>query len=210
MIYTMDSQGKVIDHIYDCPVRIFFIECLINKNIKALVTEGQPSDQDIKKAWEQLLYEYQNSSHEKRYDTAINICKELERERCRYDLIKLYVTILFYQYDPACIKKLQEYGYGKYKFNYEDQDEYKKDLYSILSSSKTIQVSINQLQKQYEDIIKEYDSTKKELTMEGFYALLAQIAEFRKCDMDIDSTTVAMFNAIKSRMDEYIAMQKRK
>ena len=195
------------DDIYAVSIRIFFIECMINHNYSSLVKSGTPTDEELKTAWGNLLDKYQSESKEQNYDDVCGLLTQIGQSACKLSMVELCVQVLWYNYEPKYVEKLRELGYKKYKLDPENDEEYRGDLNRIITASKVLRVSINQLQDEKDLILKNQEH--KALTMADFTGILVDMGIYCKRDIDLDSTTAGMFVQIKNRMKDFSEAQKR-
>ena len=195
------------DDIYAVSIWVFFIECMINHNYSSLVRSGNPSDEEIMKAWGNLLDKYQTEAQEKNYSEVCELITQIGQSTCKLSMVELCVQVLWYNFEPKYVEKLRELGYRRYKLDPENKEEYYNDLNKILSASKVLRVSINQLQDEKEEILKKQEH--KALTMADFTGILVDMGIYCKRQIDPDVTTVGEFVQIKNRMNDYAKAQKK-
>ena len=205
--FEVEREKPILHNdIYRISIRIFFEECMIKKNLQSLIISGEPTEAELQTRWSELLEKYQEEAKEKTYTEIFDLIQEMGQMECRLNEVRMCVQLLYFQYNIKYVERLRLLGYKKYKLD-PDSEDYTKDLQRILTASNVIEVSLNQLRKEHDEVLK--DKGGKPMDLSVFYDILEQMSHFRKCEIDVDSTTVGMFLAIRRRMNDYKKSQLR-
>jgi len=178
----------------------FFVECLIGHNFQPLVVSGTPTKEELQKAWELLLDNYQHTAGERNYKIAFDLIQQIGQNKCKLSEVECCVQILWHEFRPDIVERLKKLGYRKYKLDPSNDESYRIELQKILSATKVIIVATNQLEKELSDIEKD---PGKRFTIEDYNTILVDIAAFLKTQINPEATTVGMFLAIRRRMKEF-------
>lgn len=79
--------------IYSLPLRNFE-ECLLNKNLSALIISGFPTPEELNKAWESIVTEYSDSLGSVEYDLFGHLFKEVKNLEIDYACVQTCIGTL--------------------------------------------------------------------------------------------------------------------
>ena len=128
-----------------------FIDCLIDHDFEKLIKFGTCSKLTLLSIWENIFIEYCELSNTPHFKKLLSLTREIGQMKSKLMAIDTCIYVLTYQYSYYCITVLQKLGY-KYDFNYNTIDTYIADLKKVAINKKSIELSIQQKEKQLNEL----------------------------------------------------------
>lgn len=108
--------------IHSCPLRNFE-ECLLNKNLSALIISGFPAPKELSKAWESIVSEYSDSLGSTEYNLFGHLFKEVKLLEIDYACVQTCIGTLRKIYSKYFCSELNMLLHTNFRFeDYVDKD----------------------------------------------------------------------------------------
>lgn len=173
-----------------------FIQIFCDGKFELLIISGRPSENEVLSAWENILNEYVDIVGNAASEHIIVLQKKINVIKCRMHIVELAVTGLSICYDKKFIDGLNQCGYPC-KLTAENWEELRmKELQSIISRSKTLNVELEPLEKQLERLQK--PKKNKPVTKEDFEQDIVMLSKHQGYRIDKKKTTMSEYAAIYS------------
>lgn len=171
-----------------------FISAYCNNDLSVLVIDGTPTDQELKDAWDEILFEY--STLIRNGDSAYLLGLQKRISLLDFDIFysETAVGFLKQRFDQDIIDYLiNELGYfGDY--NPENPDQYERQLNRILSLVKTKKEDLKDLISEYERL--NNTNTGKKQSEEDFGITLAALSKYINYRLDKQTVCVDEFASV--------------
>lgn len=152
-----------------------FISCLIDKDYSQLVIDGNPTDEELHNAWNEIYQQYANIVGEGQQNYTLVLAGEIERLSYKIKVIEDSVNILrLYKFDEL-VDILHEHGFN-FPFDIEDEAKYRTDLDRVLNRLKPIISGYEQRIREFENIQKSNDTEPVNRTY--FNSVLSSLSKF--------------------------------
>jgi hypothetical protein len=172
----LESTYKLYDHIDILPLDKF-IDCICDRNYKALVIEGDPSELQILEAWEGIYFQYVDANRDNETMYILQVKKEVALLDQRLKVIECIVSILKLDisYHEKLIQNLKALGI---RINGIDpsKDDYHRRLDNALL---TLAPKKLQLQEKLKEL-KAYEASLdgKEVDRQFFKTMLIRLSKY--------------------------------
>lgn len=144
----MDTITEVNYHksIHDLPLNKF-IDCMVDKNLSALVIAGYPTPEQLKDAWENILAEYSDVIGSQEHRMIFQLWKEVEVMKISINQIRILAAkgsdtedkgILRMMYIKPMADDLNEILGTSCQFNWADQKTYNDELDKCVNRGKAL------------------------------------------------------------------------
>lgn len=176
-----------------------FLRCLCEKDYKALIISGEPTEQQLTTAWLLIITEYNELKDidisESKHWTA---SRELIRLHNHLYLLQQCIDFLTYRYSPAIAQSFRRLGY-RLKVNSENPhpSEYVDQLFIAAEKAKTKYIEIQQYDKQLKEFVKETEKTVPEYG--AFEKSITLIEEMQHTVYDMSTLTVSKFIQLENK-----------
>lgn len=178
-----------------------YIICQVDKDLSPLIIEGEPTEQELKDAWQVITHEFFDLSESKQNNYELTLCAEMEALNYKIIAIQQSVEVLRKYRCDELVALLQKLGY-RFPFNANKEDEYLKDLGRVLSRAKTLVLQYNDKKAQLDNISKEKAPGETEVSRSYYDKILAILSKHSGYHVDESKTTVSRYAAI---LNMYIA-----
>lgn len=128
-----------------------FIEILISGNLRWLIINGHPTQEELSQVWDDILQEYVSLVKTDKADTIFSLYKKIKITEWQLVFIEKSVMALKIQYDEEIAIDLSNLGFGEV-IKTEDKNIYLSSLYSIETSAKMLIVLLNQYYAEYKSM----------------------------------------------------------
>lgn len=146
---NINPSGKCFQSIEKLPLYLF-INCAVDKNIHSLVIEGEVEKEKLELAFADIQGQYSDMMGDTEYKHYTTIVKNLAIANCTIDQVEECIAALrLFPYQPGfeVLNKLLNYDF---KLNYENKEEYYKQLDRAYRRSRGLVISRDLLQRQFE------------------------------------------------------------
>lgn len=126
-----------------------FWEILIDGDLRWLIINGNPSEDQMRNAWEGIGEEYMGLINNPKAQSIFLLSKKIEQAEWQKEFIEKSIKALKFQYDSDIADWVSELGYGIVEYS-TNRETYLKSLISIELSAKTLIVLLNQYRAEYE------------------------------------------------------------
>ncbi len=184
---------KYYDSIVDLPLNKF-IECLVDKNLYALVITGEPEKEQLQKAWDGILMDYNDQMQDGQEKLHFNTLKEYELIKIDLQKIGMCIQILTAEIMfPEVVVPEKRYANdlnlltdSNFPFDHNDPEQFKKDLKRTENRSKYLLVKIGVKKANLDAINSKANTISAKPTKEYFISILntlsSTIAKFQLTD----------------------------
>lgn len=148
---------KLISSIHKLPLEIF-IDCLVDEDYAGLIVEGEPTAEEIKEVWDNILLEFNDAISSDGQGQFVGFTKQYYQTKLRYDKANNYIELLNYYYThekivvAKWIRELNRLIDLKYVFDREKPELFEKYLRSCSSRNKTTLVKMELVRIQLEQL----------------------------------------------------------
>jgi hypothetical protein len=172
-----------------------FIQCLVEENYKALLIDGEASDEKLREAWVIILAEY----YELRGDTGEGmevwqLSRDVMRMQNHLFLLDQCIEFLKGQWSDSIAGSVNKLGYP---FKPASKENYFIELDAVVNKSKTKYIQLQQNIKLLQDKISKVGDKKP--TREYYDNLLIHIEEMQKVTYSMDTVTVQKFVSLEKK-----------
>lgn len=179
-----------------------FIDCIVNKNLAALTINGMPSPEELAFAWTNILQQYSDAIGDAEFRLYANKTKELALYTINYNLVNTLIDVLRKEYNKNLCNELNGLLKTTFKFNYQNKEEYEKELSRCYNRAKVFKINIDLLQKQVSELEKKFE-TKEGTPSETYYqSTLITLSDHAKYPIT-DAITVFEFCERIKRFNHY-------
>lgn len=180
------SQSNLYRRVEDTPLKIF-VDCLVHHNYRKLIISGNPTEEEIKKAWDELFLDYCDLSGSDELRRMVELTKKIGALQAKLIAVKTSLLVLSTgKNSEQCKTVLNKLG-----FNYES----KKDIAAVISASKSFELELKKLTKEYQS----GTSTGKAAISEHYFkTILVELSKYMGFRLTMKDTTVEEFLLIKN------------
>jgi hypothetical protein len=180
---------------------IDFLACACDGNYSVLVKEGEPTPEELKSAWLNIITEYYQATDSKQGDSRRDLQAKVETLNSKIFIVYSLIEALSIHYSPEIIAALRDdWGY-RLPFTPE----------SYLNDIKTIEIKLRSERARYEIALKEYQKDREDPTKAidarqlriSYMETLYSIEEHRKMEFDLEKLTTAKFCSLYKRLIDY-------
>jgi hypothetical protein len=177
-----------------------FIACLCEDNLQALVISGKPTLPELQEAWWNIYAEFIDLCAEADNIYANRLQSDVNMFKARLLKIKLMVGFLRCEYDLQYVDELRTRGF-RYKFEWDNQKQYHKDLDSTLAGTKHWQL---QLQLREAELEAYLDAAKGEKPSPLYFTqILIRLSDHAGFQLNPEVLTTAEFALRKKAYTDY-------
>jgi hypothetical protein len=190
---------KCYQSIVDLPLSKF-IECLVDKNLFALVISGEPSLEQLTAAWEDVMNEYSDIMMDGEGKLHFNLLKEVELLKLDIQKVNICLQILeaevnfpdFVTPDKKYATDLNKLSNSNFSFDHSKPDQFRNELKRATNRSKSLLILLGIKQSNLDAINTKANTIVKQPTKEYFYSILNTLSMFTKFQLT-DAITVYSF-----------------
>lgn len=185
-----------------------FMDIMCNNNLALVVKSGEPTQEAILAAWEDLIGEYYSMLGESNYNGFIRKAGRIEGKRARIYCIVNTVNVLLglteiQTYSPELLQDLRNWGYDV-QFT-DDEDKYIEDLEKVFTKLKReereLRLWINEIQ--------EETKGKTNVMTEAYFGdTIAAIADIAKVVLEPTKTSVWSYVFLVKRLNKQAKQQR--
>jgi hypothetical protein len=190
---------KYYQSIVDLPLNKF-IECMVDKNLFALVISGEPSLEQLTTAWEDVMNEYSDIMMDGEGKLHFNLLKEVELLKLDIQKVNICLQILeaevnfpeFVTPDKKYATDLNKLSNSNFSFDHSKPDQFRNELKRATNRSKSLLILLGIKQSNLDAINTKANTIVKKPTKEYFYSILNTLSMFTKFQLT-DAITVYSF-----------------
>lgn len=187
----MDTITEVNYHksIHDLPLNKF-IDCMVDKNLSALIISGYPSAGLLKEAWDNILNEYSDIIGSQEHRMIFQLWKEVAVMKVSVDQIRLLAArgsdtedkgILRMVYIKEMADELNRILGTDCKFNWEDQNTYHAELDKCVNRGKALLIQYDMKTLQFAALEKQAKGEESApITRQYFTSILITLSDYAK------------------------------
>jgi hypothetical protein len=199
---TTQMEVKYYNNIVDLPLNKF-IDCLVDKNLYAIVISGEPDKEQLRQAWENILMEYNDAMGDGEDKMYWQMFKDVEVLRITMKEIDIDIQILSLQYDKKYADDLNNLLDSDFAFDTSDMEKYHNELKRCGNRSKGILIQYELKKGQFEEIKKKNEETNFKVSREYFQSILITLSDHAKYEIT-DKIPVFQFCERVKRFGQYI------
>lgn len=182
-------------HSYKTILLSDFIDISSNGEYAKLIITGQPDEDQLSKAWEEIVQENGRQNGDRSYDAYFQLLKSYTLLVASYTIVKASLFQLsFSSLDFATVLDLEKRGY---KISVDTTDALARSINAALSKVTNLITKAMMKQKQMEDIVKGMERTKRV----GFEEIIANLNVGLGFVVQ-DNVTLAQYNEYKKILKE--------
>lgn len=142
-------------------------EAPIGPNLAGLIISGFPPQEQLEKAWRNIMQEYMDAIGSEEYKIYISIHKELTELAVTYDSINGLIDLLEIIHSRELCIELNRLLASNFKFNPEDETQYFDDLKRCRNKSKIFKLRLDLKELEFNEIEKRFKTGAK--PQRGFF-----------------------------------------
>jgi hypothetical protein len=176
-----------------------FLRCLCEKDYRALIISGEPTEAELMTSWLFIITEYNelkdiDISESKHW----NASRELIRLHNHLYLLQQCIDFLTYRYSPSIAQSFRRLGYRlKVTSPNPDPAEYLDQLFIAAEKAKTKYIEIQQYDKQLKDFVKQTEGNVPQYST--FEHSITLIEEMQHTVYDMSTLTVSKFVQLENK-----------
>lgn len=216
MIETVEV--KYHQTIYDLPLSKF-IDCIVDGNLSALIIHGLPTIEQLSEAWQNILSEYSENVGTQEYRLYVQMYKEVSILSITLNQIRILAHrggegipagILRMVYDEGLCKELNGLLKTGLHFDWNNQDDYHKNLDKCINRSGSIKIKYDLLNIRFK-AIEEKNKGKAGVKMDRqyFISILVTLSDHAKYRIE-ESITMGEYCERVKRFSDYCESMKNK
>lgn len=195
--------------ISELPLAAFRI-CIVHGDLSALVISGDPTEDEISKAWDDIRQQYADAIGDHDHRLATSLYKDIAILKYRYKSVILLVDLLQDAYMKELADELNDLLATTFPFDPHDTDQYLNDLQRCVKRTKAILLELEVKEQQYKNITAANGKKGSRPTDEYFLAILITLSDHAKYQVN-ESITVFEFCERLKRYNHYVeTLQKQK
>lgn len=125
-----------------------FIEIILEGDLRWLIISGNPSQEQLDSAWQNIVEEYTSLIKTEKSDSIFELFKKIKIAEWQLSFIEKSVLALKFQYDEDIASWLGDQGFGQVEKS-SDREIYLKSLYRIETGARMLIVMLNQYHAEY-------------------------------------------------------------
>jgi len=205
-VKELQSTLKLYQSINKLPLTIF-IDCLVDKDYNGLIIEGEPTKEEIEKAWATIMEEYGNSVSPNEVESKLRDLKTLAKKEYQIKRIEMLLDLLEKMPCEKLYNMMYTFGYTLPKLKY-TQENVDKVLAQFIAYLKKDITDYQILAKKLET--KQDDTDKPKYTRQYFDDVLISISIALKMPtISVNNITLGAFCAYLNRYNAFIKSQQK-
>lgn len=195
MTGTSEIRSSCIEHATDISMDNF-IDVMVEGKYDLLVKEGEPGEEDLKRAWNLIYAEYMDAMGDDSYKKTIGIVRDINILSWQHQRITTLIQVLSVYYVPAAVQELRKMGYA-ISYDPENLPSYHADLQRAYERAKTLLIKISVLQQ-------DLDGVKgKSSTRQDYQTMFISLSEYAKYQVHPAQISAFQFAVMMKRCNEY-------
>lgn len=178
-----------------------FMHIMLTGNLIYLVIEGQPSQQELFEAWDQISEEYSQLVRAET-DDSFELFKKIHYLKWKISYISLVLDYLKEEYDEEFAQNLATLGMSLI-VEKADWQEYLAQIYRVETEAKYLIVQLNQTSNEYNIMMGKSGGQPEQRNLKDFERELAILSKFQGYRIDKEKTTVSEYCGILNAYIEY-------
>lgn len=198
------SEVKYYTSIVDLPLSKF-IDCLIDKNLFALVITGEPSKEDLAYAWDDILMEYNDAMGDSEGKMHLRLFKEVHELLGNIGIINISIELMKCRYNKQDADDLNRLTDAKFKFDLNDPKKYLEELQRCGRRAKSLELNYALKKSQLDALEKTMVGEQKKAPDRKYFAnLLISLTDHSGVRLNAADISVYEFCERIRRFGEYI------
>jgi hypothetical protein len=184
-----------------------FIVCMCDQDYSGLIIKGNPTNEQLQKAWNKIYDEYLSIIKDKEQSYVMQLTKEVYLLEFKINIINTIVTSLSIRPDVEILKELKRWIPVWGEFNPGDEKKYLEELQLVINQSKRLVIDLQSKTEELNDLI---PKEKTNVTRDYFDKLIWQLSKYAKHQINKYTITVSEFAeglADMRMMNEYLISQ---
>jgi hypothetical protein len=201
-------MNKVINNIHKLPLHSF-IDALCDDDYSGLVASGEPSQDEIAGAWDEILFQYQDALKDDSQKQFVSAHADYYRAKTKHDLAITYIEMLNYYYSQGIVVKkwiieLNRLCHIRFEFNVDKNEEFESYLVSCNNRNKSNLVQYQLAQMRLEEIMKIQGAKEQEKPDRGYFTQIMVNLKNQNTREIPDTISTYEFCVLVNRYQEYI------
>jgi hypothetical protein len=177
-----------------------FIDVYIDGDLQALVIEGEPTDQQLQSAWEDILLQYSDAISSPQQEMYVKKCAQIQKKTLFYNIAVSLISILRTCFVQHFADRLNSMLTTSFKFDITCRETYLHELQRCENRLNGNKLRIDLLQDEIEGLTRNYAGKLTQPTREDFQRTLITLSDH--AGRDLDETTITVF-AYCERLKRY-------
>lgn len=177
-----------------------FIDVMVDGRLDLLIISGEPTKEELEKAWGIIYAEYTELIGDDSYTDVIKLMKDINILSQQYYRIHILIEVLINCYIPAAHQELKRMGYTV-RYSPDDLVTYLHDLESAYNKSQMLLTRISVMEQDLLNKSKKTDN--KEFGRGDFQTMLISLSEHVKYQVIPSQVTAYQFAVMIHRAREY-------
>lgn len=170
-----------------------FKECMCNGNFAVLVISGEPSEEQLLAAWNDIVFEWGCLIKTEQSEYLFDLKKRISELSWHVSYVDMAIPLLRHKYSQQVIDQLIGLGYyGPY--NFDDHEQYHRALDRIYSLVKTVAFDLDTARDEYARF--DISGEGKKQTEDDFDAWVSGLSRFQGYRINQDETMMTEFAGI--------------
>lgn len=204
---TVTPSAKWYHHITELPLNRF-IDCLVDKNIYALVITGNPTIEELYAAWTEIQSEYADAIENNEYRLYVTLVKEVVILSTTIEQINCLVGALEYMYHEELLSRLNKLLNTSIVLDPADQVKYTAALKGCIMRSKSLKIKLDLQEIQLQGIQAKMEQPGKQPDRGYFHSILVTLSDHAKYHISDNITVFEYCDRVK-RFTQYCEQVKR-
>jgi hypothetical protein len=171
-----------------------FLDAYCNNDLSVLIISGEPTADELKDAWDGILFEYSSLIKNGDADYLLKLSKNISVLGFEIFYTEAAADLLKVHYDKDVVDYLiTELGYFG-DFNPEQTESYQKDINVMLSLVKGKKQDLEELKAEYERLNNVAEGKKQ--SEEEFELVIASLGKYAGYRLDKDAVMVSEFASV--------------
>jgi hypothetical protein len=174
-----------------------FIECLCDKNLRALIISGDAAAAELEETWIKILAQY-NDLLQSEIDSRWKLIRDVHRTEHHLFLLDKCIEFLRIRYSESIAESLRRLGYN-FRPESHEPAKYEALLISASQKSKTKYIYLKQLVEKLKEVIEE--TADQMPTKEDFENRLLEFEHMQGTTYSMETITVQKFALMQKKYD---------
>lgn len=197
-----EKSFNIYRSIHKLPLSVF-IDVMLDKKLEALIIDGEPSKEELKKAWDIIIEEYADVNNKVDVNKEVKIYKRIVRLQFVIAGVELLLPVLEMVFVKQFAERLRDLIGRELLFNEESYESDLKISRVVLGTSKQElkleKIQLHGLEEKVED--------KEELSREYFSEMLLNLSDHAGYELKEEAITVYKFLERVKRLSDHIKRQ---
>lgn len=145
------------------------------KSITALIIQGTPTEEQLTRAWDDILQEYSDLTLTDKGNTIFDVWKKILYTQWKMTYVEHAVAFLKREYNPIIANRIVEVGFDLVVY-VEDKEQYLKQIQAVETEALNLVVFLNQYTAEFKKLCPDTETpvTRTELDYTKELAILSR------------------------------------